>query len=140
MPKIYGRYCVHLGLLCSLFAAPFAQAQKDTVRIERVKNYFPHIANFQTGEIPYALLCDSAGIQIREEGRILSFRLAYQGERSLETLHIEGNRIPDSVCAVIALYGLGQMIFLTDIEAEIGPDRERVHLVPMHLSPVRHEE
>lgn len=115
-------------------------SQTDTVQVVRYKNYFPWLGGVQNGEIPYALLCDTSGITIREKGRILSFHIQYVGRDAEMDVAITGNTIPDSICIDIGRFGLGNMIFLTQIMAVIENGTEVVQLNSMNLIPIKREE
>lgn len=115
-------------------------AQSDTIRIHKVHNYYPSISGIQFGDIPYWKLCVSEGIQTKAESSIMSFDIQYWGKYGLAEQHIAGNRIPDSVCMQIAVYGLNNMIFFTNIRA-IQPDSGKVlHLSPMNLMPIKEND
>ena len=128
-----------LILLFSLLSL-FSYAQIDTIKVNKVLNYFPSISAIQFGKIAYWKLCNSHGIQTNAESNVMSFDLLYTGKYGVKELHIAGNRVPDSVCTQIATYGLNNMIFFTNIKA-IHPKTGKVlHISPMNLIPIKEDE
>lgn len=123
------------------FLLPFTcLAQVDTIVVRQTKNYFPHIASYQQGEIPCFLLCDSSGIQTYNESKVLSFDIAYWNGHEMEQISVDGKQIPDSVCAQVGLYSLGQMLFITKIKTQLQADQEIVYLHAMNLIPILKED
>jgi hypothetical protein len=115
-------------------------AQTDSIRVVKMRNYFPSLAGVQTGEIQYSSLCDSLGLTLREEGSIQSFVITYQDGSDYEKVQVNGNTIPDSICTKIGMYGLRSMIFITKIEAIINRGTEVVQLNSMNLIPIKRED
>jgi hypothetical protein len=115
-------------------------AQSDTIRIKKIQNYYPSISGFQFGNIPSWKLCSSQGIKTKAESNIMSFDLQYWGKKGLTEQHFTGNRIPDSVCAQIAIYGLNNMIFFTNIRSILPNSGKVLHLSPMNLMPIKEDE
>ncbi len=118
----------------------FSFSQTDTIRVNKTLNYYPSISGVQDGNIEYWKLCNAQGLQTKADCSIMSFDLQYWGSKGLTSQHFSGNQIPDSICTQIALYGLQNMIFFTNIKA-IDPQTGRVlHLSPMNLIPVAKNE
>jgi hypothetical protein len=115
-------------------------AQDDTIRIKKIHNYYPSISGIQFGDIPYWKLCASEGLQTQAKSHIMSFDLQYWGKRGLVQQHIAGNRIPDSICAQIGVYGLNNMIFFTNIRSILPDSGKVLHLSPMNLTPIKEDE
>jgi len=117
-----------------------AFSQTDTIRIQKIQNFYPSIAGIQSGEIPFWKLCASEGLETKTKSHIISFDLQYFGKRGLIEQHIAGNHIPDSVCIQIGAYGLDNMIFFTNIRAILPDSGKLLHLSSMNLIPVKKDE
>lgn len=115
-------------------------AQTDTVKLVKRYNYHPVLANIQVGDIAYWKLCDSVGLYTREKCSILSFDMRYFGKNGITETKISGHTIPDSICTEIGVYGIGNMIFFTNIKAMTHDDYKILHLLPMNLTPVKRED
>lgn len=125
--------------LLSLFITSFGHTQTDTVRLVKTYNYHPMIAQTQVGEIEYWKLCDSAGMQTREKCSILSFHMSYFGKTGFQETQVNGNVIPEEICTEIGVYGIGSMIFFTNIKAMSHETMKILHLSPMNLMPIKRE-
>jgi hypothetical protein len=130
---------VKLLLLYSLLCFT-SFSQSDTIHLNKVLNYYPSISGIQFGTIPYWKLCTSEGLQTKAKSHIMSFDLQYWGKQGLVEQHIIGSRIPDSVCTHIAIYGLNNMIFFTNIRSILPDSGKVLHLSPMNLMPIKEDE
>lgn len=115
-------------------------AQQDTIKLVKMQNYYPSISGVQFGNIPSWKLCNPEGLQTKTKSSIMSFDLQYWGKNGLTEQHIAGNRIPDSVCTQIAVYGLNNMIFFTNIRSILPNSGAVIHLSPMNLIPIRDDD
>lgn len=115
----------------------------NTVIIEEkitplVKNTLPKISGYFNGEIPCSVLCNSNGIEVNEDVKITSFTIQFEGKGKDQTVDVEGNKIPASVCSQITERQFDQMIFITNI---FGVDSDGVqhNFTPMNLIAVSQE-
>ena len=130
-----------MKLLLILSFLPFLSfSQTDTIRLVKSYNYHPMIANTQLGDIAYWKLCDSNGMQTKENCSILSFDMSYFGKNGFTEIHISGSTIPDSICTEIGVYGIDNMMFFNNIRAMSHENYKIMHLSSMNLMPVRREE
>jgi hypothetical protein len=127
-------------LLLNLFFSFYLFGQTDTVRLVKSYNFHPMIAQTQFGSIEYWKLCDSAGMQTREDCSIISFRMSYFGKAGFTETQVNGKVIPDEICTEIGVYGIGSMIFFTNIKAMSHETLKIMHLSPMNLTPVSLEK
>lgn len=116
--------------------------QVDQVHIQKEWNemdFVPRIAGYVDGEIPIDKICDSRGIYIDRGLKITSFKLELQTGRYDTIIRINGNQIPDTICAIIQRQGLGRDYYFTRICA-IDKDGSLKHLSPLHLVTVREDD
>jgi len=86
---------------------------EKTPEKEKVNN-FPRISGVYNGEISQSKLC-GAGIEINSSVHVVNFSIHYSTSRGDKIQHIEGNKLPASICKEMQQYGIDQMIFITDI-------------------------
>lgn len=101
------------------------------VKVEKKKNFLPHIDDFYTGEIPYARL-SSGVIECNDEVQIISFKIHYNTPEGTATREVVGNRIPKSVLDQIRRYNIGYMLFITDITGQ-GTDGKFIKLTSLNF-------
>jgi hypothetical protein len=127
-------------LLFSFFISSLAIGQTDIIFVKKRKNIFPILAGIQTGEIPYYLLCDSAGIWVRRGLEVTSFEVSYWKGRGMTTVQVQGNTLPDSICTQIGIYSLGNAVFLNEICAFDNLEKMYVSAHSMSLTPIKKED
>lgn len=116
--------------------------QVDQVHIQKEwseMDFAPQIAGYFDGDIPLDEICDTRGIFITRGLKIISFRLELETLDYDSIVRINGNRIPDTICATIHRQGPNRHYYFTRICA-VDLNGSIKHLNPMHLVTVREEE
>ena len=99
------------------------------------ENLFPHINQYYEGEIPIVQLGDLEGIQTAKNYKVNSFVVSYpKGEKNI-SIKVEGNVFSKDLIEDIYKFGLGQMIFITDILVE-DENKKTFKAVSMNLIPI----
>jgi hypothetical protein len=127
-------------LILSFLMYSFGFSQLEVEHIELKKepasgDYFPHIANYYTGEIPIQQLGDLGGIQNKLNWKVLEFSLTFPCGRDTQKILIEGNNIPNEVLLEIRKCALGDLLFITGIKA-MDDAGKIVYLQSLALTPI----
>lgn len=125
-----------LSFLCSIIS--FSQEEVEHIVIKKeasAADYFPHIANFYTGDIPIQQLGDLNGIRNNLNWKILEFNLTFPCGRDSQKHVIEGNVIPTEIILEIRKCAIGDLLFITGIKA-VDDDGKIVYLQSLALTPV----
>ncbi|MBI1837025.1 MAG: hypothetical protein HYR91_07140 [Flavobacteriia bacterium] len=123
----------------NLFFSFILNGQVDHVTLNKKVSVFPNISGVYYGEIPYYMLCDSAGIVTGNDLKIIKFSLQYSDGKNNTTNSFYGNNIPDSICFKIAMCSINQMIFFTDILA-VNQEGKLINLVSFNLIPIKNDD
>ena len=79
----------------------------------------PRIAGRAGGDISRYYLCDSKGITIGQNSKVVSFVLYFVNEKSEEyEVKIEGNSVPDEHCKEIMSLPDGNIVYFQEIMVE----------------------
>lgn len=87
--------------------------------------------------MPYFQLCDSIGINTREDCQITEFNISYYASNGMKDISVCGSNIPDSICLEIGIYSIDTQVFISKIKGLIG--REEVRLNSMQFQITRKE-
>ncbi len=116
--------------------------QVDQVHIQKEwgeMDFAPRIAGYVDGDIPINKICDARGIYIDRGLKVISFKLELQSGRYDTIIRINGNQLPDSICAFIQSQGPGMHYYFTRICA-MDRDGSLKHLSPLRLFTVREDD
>jgi hypothetical protein len=117
----------------------FLQSQEPrVVRIEKERmeiDFHPQIAGYFNGPIPQDVICDVRGLITNVGYKIITYDLLYFDGFTNIDIHIIGNTIPDTICAVLKSVGSNNEIFFTNIKA-MDLDGRMLHLSPLKLTAV----
>ncbi|MCB0477497.1 MAG: hypothetical protein KDC84_05005 [Crocinitomicaceae bacterium] len=104
-------------ILCVLTWGVFAQ--HGTISVEKEEDFLPRITGKAGGEISRYYLCDSKGITIGHDSKVVSFVLYFLDEKSQEVeIAIKGNKLTDDHCKLVMNAPVGTMVYFQDIMVE----------------------
>ena len=128
-----------LSLLVIIAVSYFLHGQEPRiVRIEKERkeiDFHPQIAGYFNGPIPQDVICDVRGLITNVGYKIITYDLLYFDGFTNIDIHIIGNTIPDTICAVLKSFGRNNEIFFTNIRA-MDLDGRIMHLTPLKLTAV----
>lgn len=94
-------------------------AQKGTIKVEKHDDFLPRIAGRAGGDISRYYLCDSKGITIGHDSKVVSFVLYALDENSQEIeVKIQGNKLPDEQCKILMSLPDGSAVYFQEIMVE----------------------
>ena len=120
-----------LLLFTFFIALNFSWSQKTgTIKVEKHDDFLPRIAGRAGGDISRYYLCDSKGITIGHNSKVVSFVLYALDEKSQEVeIKIDGNKLPDEYCKIIMKLPEGSAVYFQEIMVE--SKGVRVKVTPM---------
>jgi hypothetical protein len=128
-----------LSLLVILAVSYFLHGQEPrVVRMEKEWkeiDFHPQIAGYFNGAIPQDVICDVRGLITNVGYKIITYDLLYFNGLTNIDIHIIGNTIPDTICAVLKSFGSNNEIFFTNIKA-MDLDGRIMHLSPLKLTAI----
>lgn len=128
-----------LSFLVNIAVTFFLHSQEP--RIVRITkewkeiDFHPQIAGYFNGPIPRDVICDVRGLSTNVGYKIITYDLLYFDGLTNIDIHIIGNTIPDTICAVLKSFGSNNEIFFTNIKA-MDLDGRMMHLSPLKLTAV----
>lgn len=128
-----------LSFLVNIAVTFFLHSQEP--RIVRITkewkeiDFHPQIASYFNGPIPRDVICDVRGLSTNVGYKIITYDLLYFDGLTNIDIHIIGNTIPDTICAVLKSFGSNNEIFFTNIKA-MDLDGRMLHLSPLKLTAV----
>lgn len=131
-----------LSFLVIIAVSSFLHSQEPRiVRIEKEwkeMDFHPQIAGYFNGPIPQDVICDVRGLTTKVGYKIITYDILYFDGLTNRDIHIVGNTIPDTICAILQSFGSNNEIFFTNIKA-MDLDGRMLHLSPLKLTAVRED-
>jgi hypothetical protein len=101
-------------------------------------DFHPQIAGYFNGRVPQDVICDVRGLTTNVGYRIITYDMLYFDGMKNREVHIVGNTIPDSLCAILQSFGSNNEIFFTKIKA-MDLEGRIMHLSPMKLTAIKED-
>lgn len=112
---------------CFFFITSVGFSQNGTIKVEKQEDFLPRIAGKAGGEISKYFLCDSKGITIGHNSKVVSFVLYVIDHHNQELeIPIEGNVVTEEYCKKIMSLSEGSIVYFQNIMVESKGVRIRV--------------
>lgn len=116
-----------LIIACSFLISQFAFNQNGTVKVEKPDDFLPRIAGRAGGEISRFYLCDSEGITIGYDSKVVSFVLyALDASNQEIEVEIQGNSLTEEYCKLLLKVPEGGLVYFQEIMVESRGIRVKV--------------
>jgi hypothetical protein len=105
--------------LCLFLVSVYSFSQHGTLKVEKHDDFLPRIAGRAGGDISRLFLCDSEGITIGHNSKVVSFVFYSLDKNNQEVeIKIEGNKLTDDHCKTLISLPEGAAVYFQEIIVE----------------------